>query len=293
MNKLYEQIMTENEMIVYLDDNNELEQQIEKNVTSTTNEFIEDSNEDSNEDSKEQIVVSPSISVKNESYKELLDKLQPKGGKFRDQDFTQRISIAFTVLLELYRAITSSLLILFVPQNCSTIPGTQSVCSLSENMIWDSQMLYNVTLVFNFVNLSAFLLFYYIELVRENRLVKYLDVNGDVPNEDDDVAEALALLPNDKRDKIVKIDQYYQRISYFSMVLYFLNVILSGFVVKQYYLNNQTSSTFVTYVLFMLLKLSNVYTISNTKKHTFYSAYLKTHVQYNDVDRKYRIPISA
>lgn len=285
MNKLYDQLMSENEMIVYLDDYNEFDEQIEKNITTTTDEFVEDS--------KKQIEDSQPILVKHESYKEILDRLQPKGGKFIDQDFTQRVSITFTVLLELYRAITSSLLILFVPQNCSDIPNTERVCDANENMIWDSQMLYNVTLVFNFMNLATFLFLYYVELVRENRLVKYLDVNGDVPNEDDDVAQALALLPNDKRDKIVKIDQYYQRISYFSMGLYFLNVVLSGFVVKQYYLNNQTSSTFVTYVLFMMAKLANVYAVSNTKKHTFYSAYLKTHVQYNDVDRKYRGLTSA
>jgi len=260
---------------------------LHKNMNKLYDQFTEEKSDDS----ERVVYIDDFLDDTNEYSNKEDDNTKKIEGK--NQDFTQRISIAFTVLLELYRAITSSLLILFVPQNCSDIPNTERVCDANENMIWDSQMLYNVTLVFNFMNLATFLFLYYVELVRENRLVKYLDVNCDVPNEDDDVAQAVALLPNDKRDKIVKIDQYYQRISYFSMGLYFLNVVLSGFVVKQYYLNNQTSSTFVTYVLFMMAKLANVYAVSNTKKHTFYSAYLKTHVQYNDVDRKYRGLTSA
>ena len=44
----------------------------------------------------------------------------------------------------------------------------------------------------------------------------------------------------------------------------------------------------MTYVLFMFNKLSNIFNISNTKKYVFYSAYLKTNIQYNDIGEKYK-----
>jgi|LakMenEpi03Aug12_release.lakeMendotaPanAssembly.Ray.scaffolds.fasta_scaffold307101_2 hypothetical protein len=204
--------------------------------------------------------------------------------KINEQEFSQRVNMILTVLMELYRAITSSLLILFVPQDC----GNGIVCTLSDNMVWEKQELYNVALIFNFISLASFLSVYIVEVIRENRLIKYLDVNVELPNDDEDVAKMLQLIPSVKKQKILAIDKYYQICSYISMVIYAINIILSGQIVNKYYLNNQTVSTFITYVLFMFTKLSSVYTITNTKEHTFYSAYLRTNVQYNDADRRYK-----
>ena len=62
------------------------------------------------------------------------------------------------------------------------------------------------------------------------------------------------------------------------------NTILSGFVVFDYYLDNQTTSTYITNILFMVTKLGDIYATANTEKNVFYSAYLKGKIQYNDVD---------
>ena len=45
-----------------------------------------------------------------------------------DQDFQQKASVSITVLLELYRVLIASFLILFVPQTCG-----DHICSISEN----------------------------------------------------------------------------------------------------------------------------------------------------------------
>jgi hypothetical protein len=63
-----------------------------------------------------------------------------------------------------------------------------------------------------------------------------------------------------------------------------LNSIVSGFVVYEYYLDNQTTSTYITNILFMTTKLGDIYAIANTEQNIFYSAYLKNKLQYNDVD---------
>lgn len=205
--------------------------------------------------------------------------------KLEDQDFTQRLSVLPNVLLELYRVITSSLLIIFVPQFCD-----DHICTLEDNLQWDPKLqIYNVTIVFNFLTLFVCVCMYMIELRRENRLIKYLDVNPRKPNDDEDVAAIMAIVPADKKEKLYQVDREYQIISYIAMVVFGINSILSGIIVNIFYLNDQTNTTFVTYMLFMLLKLVNVYFISNTKKNVFYSAYLKTNLQFNDLDKNFQL----
>jgi len=211
--------------------------------------------------------------------------------KLNNQDFMQRINVSLGVVLELYRLLSSSLLILFVPQNCNG-----NVCSYEENIMVDDTIngvifsnFYYSALFFNFFTLATFIFLYYIEIIRENRLIKYLDVNVELPTDDKDVEKVLQLMPIDKKNKILSIDKYYQTTSYISIGIFIINVIFSSIVVNAYYLGNQTTTTMITYVLFMFTKLSSVYNVAHTKKNIFYSAYLKTNVQYNDIDDQFKI----
>jgi hypothetical protein len=196
----------------------------------------------------------------------------------QNQDFNQRYNVVSSVLLELYRVITCSLLILFIPQKCG-----EQVCTISQNMSWGTGF-YNTAVILNFVTLFAFCPLYYIEIVRENRFIKYLHVNQDKPNDEKAVTDTLAIMPEEKKQKIDEIDKQYQQIAYAIMAIYFVNALFSGIVIFDYYLSSQTATVYITYVLFIMSKLVNVYTIANTPKNIFYSAYLKTNLQYNDVD---------
>ena len=60
---------------------------------------------------------------------------EKQNNKSIDQDTLQRINVGIQVLLELYRVITSSLLILFVPQICD-----DHICTTTENLVWDYQI---------------------------------------------------------------------------------------------------------------------------------------------------------
>ena len=195
-----------------------------------------------------------------------------------DQDFQQKMGFIPLVAVELYRVLVSSLLVLFVPQKCD-----DHVCSLNENMVWEYH-LYNAGLVVNFITLFSFLSLYYCEVKRENRLITYLDVNKNVPCDNESVGKVLELLQLERRNNILHIDLWYQRAAYTSILLFILNTILSGFVVFDYYLDNQTTSTYITNILFMVTKLGDIYATANTEKNVFYSAYLKGKIQYNDVD---------
>jgi hypothetical protein len=205
--------------------------------------------------------------------------------ELKKQDFSQRITVGTSVILELYRVITCSLLIIFIPQKCD-----DHICSVTENLIWDNTF-YNTALVFNFITLFAFCPLYFLEIKRENRLIKYLDVNPNLPSDDKGVENTLTVMQIDKKQKIIQIDKYYQKYAYIMICIYIINAGLSGAVVGEYYIGNQTASTYVTYILLILTKLNNVYTIANTQEHVFYSAYLKTNVQYNDIDENSKLII--
>ena len=218
-----------------------------------------------------QIPVKQSIAKKRSLIDQIKDKLE-------DQDFNQKVAVAITVVLEMYRVLVSSFLVLFVPQKCG-----DHVCSLSENMVLENH-LYSAGLVFNFITMASFLAMYTLEVKRENKLITYLEVNKSVPSDNNSVAKVLEGLSADKRDSIWTLDKYYQYSGLASIGLFSINTILSGFVVYTYYLDSQTTSTYITNILFMLTKMADVYSTVNTEKNIFYSAYMKGKVQYNDVD---------
>jgi hypothetical protein len=198
--------------------------------------------------------------------------------KLDDQDFMQKVGMTPVVALEMYRVIVSSFLVLFVPQKCD-----DHVCTLSENMVLEND-LYNAGLVFNFLTMAAFLAMYTFEVKRENRLITYLEVNKTVASDNNSVGLVLNKLPVDKRDSIWELDKYYIYSGWTAIIMFIINTILSGFVVYEYYLDSQTTSTYITNILFMVTKLADVHSNVNTEKNVFYSAYLKGKIQYNDVD---------
>lgn len=71
--------------------------------------------------------------------------------------------------------------------------------------------------------------------------------------------------------------------------MFIINTVLSGVVVYKFYLDSQTTTTYVTNILFMTTKLADVYANVTSEQNVFYSAYLKAKVQYNDVDPNKRI----
>jgi hypothetical protein len=233
------------------------------------------------EKDNELIVIKEQVEVKVEDKVIVEEKVKEevKTSILDNQDLLQKIGIIPVVLFELYKVIVSTLLILFIPQKCG-----DHVCDTNENLVLENE-LYTAGLVINFITLFSFIIFYYIEIKRENRLITYLEVNPKLPFDNDSVGNVLESLPSDKRNNIIQLDKQYQYIGYFSLLMFMLNSIISGVVVYEYYLDSQTTSTFITNILFMITKLGDIYATVNTEQNIFYSAYLKGKVQYNDVDK--------
>lgn len=198
--------------------------------------------------------------------------------KNTDQDFNQRMNVASTLTLELYRVLMGAFLIVFVPQKCG-----ENICSLSENVNREDT-LSNFTLAVNSLTMFSFLLLYVIEVKRENKLITYLEVNRFTPVDNDSVGTALQKLDASKKENILAYDVYYQKIGFLSTTIFGINSVLSSIVIYSHYLDSKTITVYLTNLLFMSQKVYDVYNTVNTKPNIFYSAYLKNKVQYNDVD---------
>ena len=198
--------------------------------------------------------------------------------KQNSQDFNQKLNVAITLILEIYRVLMGALLIVFVPQKCE-----DTICSASQNVNRDDKLT-KAAFSFNIITAFSFLALYFIEVKRENKLINYMEVNKFTASDNDSVEKALEKLSVVKKQKIWDYDGYYQKCGYASTVSFSINAILSFIVVCQHYLDSKTMTVFFTNILLMGLKVADVFSIANTSKNIFYSAYLKNRVQYNDVD---------
>lgn len=195
-----------------------------------------------------------------------------------DQDFKQKVGMYIAFITEFYRALMGSFLVLFVPQKCGDhICGMSDVVSTGDDMK-DSAFSFNVIVFVLFLHM------YFAELRRETKMIDYLHINPELPRDNDAVGEALVRLPEDKRECIWYWDKYYARSGQLAMIGYLINMVLSGFVVFDNYLDNKTLTVFITNGLFMALKLNDTQSTTATDKNIFLSAYLTRRIQYNDVD---------
>jgi len=198
--------------------------------------------------------------------------------KLKDQDFMQKVNVSVSFVLELYRVLMGTMLVMFVPQKCG-----ETMCGLTDNM-FKSDQTYSANAGINIATLIAFVYLYVVEVKRENKMINYLDVNKEFPSDNEAVGESLLLLPDKKRHDILNLDHNYQNASYLAMFCFLANTIFSGYSIYNNYLDTKTSSVFLTNVLFLAGKLVDANALANTKENIFYSAYLKDRVQYNYVD---------
>lgn len=182
-------------------------------------------------------------------------------------------------IFELYRLTIGTLLVLFVPQKCAT----GDICGVLE-AVQRQDGVSRAGLAVNGLTLCIFLVFYAIEVKRENKLITYLQTNPTVASDDKSVAIAINKLQEFRKIAILKVDRYYQRAGYTTIVMFTFNSVLSAYVVFFHYLDEKSVTAFLTSMLFITMKLFDVYTIAHTPKNIFLSAYMRQKVQFNDVD---------
>ena len=175
--------------------------------------------------------------------------------KQNSQDFNQKLNVAITLILEIYRVLMGAFLVVFVPQICE-----DTICSASENVNRDDKLT-KAAFSFNIITAFSFLALYFIEVKRENKLINYMEVNKFTASDNDSVQKALEKLSVVKKQKIWDYDGYYQKCGYASTVSFTINAILSFIVVCQHYLDSKTMTVFFTNILLMGLKVADVFSI--------------------------------
>lgn len=195
-----------------------------------------------------------------------------------NQDRNQKVSMVFTTLFEIYRVLMSSLLLMFVPQLCG-----EAQCSLNDKVFPDNDYEKFVA-ISNYLAMTTFFVFYYYEVTREMYFINYLHTNRFKSRDNDSVEVAMKQLDDERKEKIENAADTYRTMGYVCTGSFAFNTVVSSVAVFGNFLDSKTITVMVTNVMFMSIKLYDVYFVTNTKKYVFLSAYLNRKVQFNDVD---------
>jgi len=203
-----------------------------------------------------------------------------------DVDTKERLKIILIFLLQSYKVAMGSMLILFVPQNCD-----KNVCSITDNLA-KTDGLHVTTLVFNFISLISFILCYNSELERENWCIKHLDIDKNKGDNN------LALILNQKpefKQTLAKINNKYYIFSLNAAGVYIINLILSSIVLFNNSAGSTTLTTYLGFVILILMKLYNsVYISVDSKRNArAFSAYMTEFQSFNVIDVDYRTPTNG
>jgi hypothetical protein len=123
----------------------------------------------------------------------------------------------------------------------------------------------------NMITLGCFLMLYIIEMIRENKIINYLEVNILLGNDNEIVGEKIQKLNPVKRRSLYWIDTIYVSWAGFCICCFGTNTIFSGIVIL-HNIDNKTITGFITNILFMFIKIYRIYFVINTEKNVFYSS---------------------
>ena len=196
-------------------------------------------------------------------------------------DNQQRITTAMVMLLEFYKVMMATLLVVFVPQDCNG-----RVCSLSENFT-NSDHIHLAALISNFITFIFVLNFYKNEIIREEWCIKYLDIDSEKPNNHLD--EEIEDYPNYKNEMKI-LNQDYLNSLYLSSGLLLSNFGISGVAIGYNYQGANTLTSIISFLLLLSEKLYSSYIVGIKSVHDerAFSAYMKISRTYNTIDQDFK-----
>ena len=199
-----------------------------------------------------------------------------------DVDTKQRIMTAIFMILEFYKIVMGTFLIVFVPQKCD-----DKICTMTQNF-FNNKLLNTVGNASNFVTFSSVLTLYVLEYQRENWCIQYLDIDDEKSTNNLDTE--IEAYPKYKI-KMNKLNKNYLRSVYISTFLMIVNFIISGITVYQSYAGTNSITSFVSFFMLVSMKLYSALTVGrlSLKNERANSAYLKEPKTYNTIDVDYRI----
>ena len=196
-------------------------------------------------------------------------------------DNQQRVTTAAIMVLEFYKVMMGTFLVIFVPQQCDN-----DVCSLSENF-YNDDILNRVALIYNFATFSSILTFYGIEIKRENWCIKYLDIDPDKSNNhlDDEIEEYPII-----KTEMASINKKYLYSLYIASAMLVSNFGVSSAAIAFNYAGSNTLTSIISFFLLVSMKLHLAYTVGTKSVHDerAFSAYMTISRTYNTIDADHR-----
>ena len=191
-------------------------------------------------------------------------------------DNKQRIQSGFIFLLECYKVLMGSFLVVFVPQECGE---DGHVCSIREKNL--------AYIVVNAVGCLTLVYLYYIELKRENWCIKYLDIDPTKPNNNLDTE--IEKYP-DLKKQMTTINKKYKKESVICCVTQSVNIAVSLVHIALRWGGAVTLTPLISYIILMVSKLYNTYFISTSSltEERAYSGYLTISKTYNTIDADHK-----
>jgi len=222
---------------------------------------------------KSNVELTPNPITCNEIFTNFIDNLleNPDGRMTNSQN---AIIFIFTCF-EAYRTIISSFLIVFVPQNC----GGYS-CTILQNIMPTDDL--EVTAI----SMNIFMALYFcamfsIERMRETLVKQYFIADKSYPTDKDYLMKMISDMQPDERRKILSLNRVYRIFAQFLLLVFFVNAGISCTVIQKNYLNNTTTTVFVTNALFMINRIYKALKVTSSGEYNIYSAYRTDSILYN------------
>lgn len=200
------------------------------------------------------------------------------------QDYAQKCKLFFIFLFEMYKILTSSLLVVLVPQKCN---DGERMCSFSEN--FENLDPYNsFALYYNFFTSICFFLYYLVEIYRERLFIRLLDVDKDLDEEDyDGEMEEFPKI----NQKVKETNELFYYINIFLIGILISNIIVSLFVISRFYLNDLTIFISISNTMLIADKQFKSFFVARRsyKENKAYSMYMTKMITYNTVDHDIKV----
>lgn len=199
-----------------------------------------------------------------------------------DVDTKQRIMTWTYMMMEIYKVLMGTFLVIFVPQKCGN-----RICGATDNF-FNGSIINSVGNISNFVTFSSIGTLYFIEMKRENWCIKYLDIDDNKSSNNLD--EEIEKYPKYKHE-MHQLNRKYLNCTYAALFLMVVNFIISGFTVYQSYAGPNSVTTFISFFMLVSLKLYSSWNVGalSVKYERANSAYLREPKTYNTIDEDFRI----
>ena len=199
-----------------------------------------------------------------------------------DVDSKQRIMTTMYMMLEIYKVLMGTFLVIFVPQQCGN-----KICGSTENF-FNGELINTVGNISNIATFTSIGSLYFIEMKRENWCIKYLDIDDDKSSNNLDTE--IERYPNYKTE-MRSLNKTYLNCTYISLFMMIANFVISGFTVYQSYAGPNSITTFISFFMLVSLKLYNSWNVGSlsVKYERANSAYLREPKTYNTIDEDFRL----